>query len=225
MARGYDSSRFGGCQPANFFASFTRAEPTRSGPPRWSACPDEVLWLRRTALEGDRSVVRRGPSRFREGPPTWSRPVSRILSPAPSRRAATGGGHPSGTNVAVRLMRPTRRLLLRAGGPPNLLLGLAPDGVYLAAPVARHAGELLPHRFTLASAPASSGSQAKRLLPDTPIVLPAPVGGLLSVALSTGRPAWDIPQRPALWSPDFPRPRPPDGDRSRGRPACSNYRL
>ncbi|MDQ4144833.1 MAG: hypothetical protein M3198_14060, partial [Actinomycetota bacterium] len=28
----------------------------------------------------------------------------------------------------------------------------------------------------------------------------------LSVALAAGRPAWDFPQRPALWSPDFPQP-------------------
>ncbi len=31
-----------------------------------------------------------------------------------------------------------------------LLCGLAPDGVYLAASVTGGAGELLPHRFTLA---------------------------------------------------------------------------
>ena len=39
--------------------------------------------------------------------------------------------------------------------------------------------------------------------------------GLLSVALSAGRPAWDFPQRPALWSPDFPR------RKRRDRPAYS----
>ena len=32
------------------------------------------------------------------------------------------------------------------------IFGLAPDGVYLASPVTRAAGELLPHRFTLAFA-------------------------------------------------------------------------
>ena len=31
----------------------------------------------------------------------------------------------------------------------TLLFGLAPGGVYLAGPVTRVAGELLPHRFTL----------------------------------------------------------------------------
>ena len=35
--------------------------------------------------------------------------------------------------------------------PPSLLLGLAPDGVYPADSVARIAGALLPHRFTLTS--------------------------------------------------------------------------
>jgi len=37
----------------------------------------------------------------------------------------------------------------RAGSPSRVsLFGLAPRGVYLAAPVARRAGELLPHPFT-----------------------------------------------------------------------------
>jgi hypothetical protein len=41
-------------------------------------------------------------------------------------------------------------------GHPCLLLGLAPDGVCLAAPVTRHAGELLPHPFTLTSTSAEA---------------------------------------------------------------------
>ena len=45
-------------------------------------------------------------------------------------------------------MRPTRGLNERAAHP---LLGLAPDGVCLAATVAGCAGELLPHPFTLTS--------------------------------------------------------------------------
>jgi len=38
-----------------------------------------------------------------------------------------------------------------SGGPPSNapLFGLAPGGVYLASPVARGTGALLPHRFTL----------------------------------------------------------------------------
>jgi len=68
-----------------------------------------------------------------------------------------GGGHPSRHAVAGGLLRPTRRLgraaLERLRRPGLLrapaLLGLAPGGVYLATPVTRGAGELLPHRFTL----------------------------------------------------------------------------
>jgi len=120
-----------------------------------------------------------------------SRPVSRILC---RPKAA----------VAIHLGRalPLASCGLPGGCPegraghPCLLLGLAPDGVCPAAPVTRRAGELLPHPFTLTRGVS---------------------GGLLSVALSAGRPAWDFPQRPALWSPDFPRPGVPD----RGHPAGS----
>ena len=38
--------------------------------------------------------------------------------------------------------------LLRLSGERNLF-GLAPGGVYLAAPIAQGTGELLPHLFTL----------------------------------------------------------------------------
>src|SRR5262249_58998449 len=55
----------------------------------------------------------------------------------------------------------------RATSPP--LFGLAPGGVWRAAPVTRDAGALLPHRFTLAS------SARERQ-----------IGGLLSVPLSVG---------------------------------------
>ena len=57
------------------------------------------------------------------------------------------GDHPSGPAVACRLVRPTRDLI---GGQPPSLLGLAPGGVCQAATVARGAGGLLHHRFTLA---------------------------------------------------------------------------
>ncbi len=73
------------------------------------------------------------------------------------------------------------------------LFGLAPDGVYRARPVARPAGELLPHRFTL-----------------TPTAMPRHPdrGGLFSVALSLPGPARDravgVTHHRALWSPDFP---------------------
>ena len=70
---------------------------------------------------------------------------------------ARAGGHPSGTAVAGSLVRSTREH--RAGRPlalaqeprpePRLPLDLAPGGVYQAAAVARGAGGLLHHRFTL----------------------------------------------------------------------------
>ena len=68
------------------------------------------------------------------------------------------------------------------------LLSLAPSGVYRAAPVARGAGGLLHHRFTLTCALFSEA-----------------IGGLFSVALSVGSPRLGVTQHPALWSPDFPQ--------------------
>src|SRR5207249_583997 len=72
------------------------------------------------------------------------RPVSRVPFP---ERFAQGDGHFSRTPVARRLQRPNPRA--RAGHPIALLFGLAPGGVCRAGAVARAAGELLPHRFTL----------------------------------------------------------------------------
>src|SRR5438477_2603908 len=64
---------------------------------------------------------------------------------------ASPGGHlseglrrPSG---ALALVRPTRDL--ERATLERSLLGLAPGGVCRAGPIARSAGELLPHRFTL----------------------------------------------------------------------------
>jgi hypothetical protein len=71
----------------------------------------------------------------------------------------------------------------RAGDPIALLFGLAPGGVCRAGAVTRVAGELLPHRFTLAALAS---------------------GGLFSVALSVGSPPLGVTQHPALRSPDFP---------------------
>jgi len=70
------------------------------------------------------------------------------------------------------------------GRAARQLLGLAPGGACLAAPVTRGAGGLLHHRFTLT------------LLAR---------GGLLSVALSRGSPRVGVTDHLALWSPDFPR--------------------
>lgn len=74
-----------------------------------------------------------------------SRPVRRVL--LPPTVAGGGGDHPSWPAVAGGLARPTRRLGRAALG--CLLRGLAPGGVCRAAAVARGAGGLLPHRFTL----------------------------------------------------------------------------
>ena len=73
-----------------------------------------------------------------------------------------------------------------SGGPPSIasLFGLAPGGVYIASPVARRTGALLPHRFTL-----------------TP---PWQRGGLLSVALAFASPRLHVMEHPALWCSDFP---------------------
>src|SRR6478609_5114322 len=58
-----------------------------------------------------------------------------------------GDGHPSTTYVAARLQRSTRELGRAA--LERSLSDLAPGGVYRAGPVARSAGGLLHHRFTL----------------------------------------------------------------------------
>ena len=69
-----------------------------------------------------------------------SRPVSGILW------CLRTGDHPS--------LRPTRKVLPRErAGSPSFLLGLAPGGVCRATTIARRAGALLPHRFTLTCGP------------------------------------------------------------------------
>jgi hypothetical protein len=109
--------------------------------------------------------------------------------PDPVRRArsARRGGHLSRRRSAASpfagAVRPTRE---PSDGPPCSLLGLAPGGACRAGAVTRTAGELLPHRFTLALAASREG-------------------GLLSVALSARSPPPGSPQHPALRSPDFPR--------------------
>ena len=72
-----------------------------------------------------------------------SEPVSRFLCPR------EGGDHLSRPDIAARLMRSTRSS--NGAGRTSPLLDLAPSGGCLAAPVARRAGGLLHHRFTLAA--------------------------------------------------------------------------
>ena len=107
-----------------------------------------------------------------------------------------------------RLRRPRCGLPAGSDGPSsnacaggrNLPLDLAPGGVCRAATVARRAGGLLHHRFTLAAGASTDG-------------------GLFSVALSRGSPRVAVSHHPALRSPDFPR----RSRRShRGRPTDSS---
>jgi hypothetical protein len=102
----------------------------------------------------------RGPSAGAEKVRRASRLVGRILLGV-LRHRGTLSSHPSRRAVAGTLVRPTRRLgrAVRRGPGSTApahpidsstgLLGLAPSGVYPAAPVTRDAGGLLHHRFTL----------------------------------------------------------------------------
>ena len=104
--------------------------------------------------------------------------------------------HSSGTHVAVRLKRPTRKHARAARCSfelPASLFGLAPSGVCRAVPVTRTA--VRSYR-TLSPLPACR-------------LAPADVGGLLSVALSVGSRPPGVTWRPALRSPDFPHPTSP----------------
>ena len=99
--------------------------------------------------------------------------------------------HLSGTAVTRRLERPTRDshglAAVSARATPSSLLGLAPGGVYRAAPVTRDAVGSYPTVSPL------------------PVPLRA-IGGLFSVALSVASRRPGVTRHPALWSSDFPRP-------------------
>jgi hypothetical protein len=101
------------------------------------------------------------------------RPVSRVLS----RPLRAGDDHSSGTPVTGRLARPTRmagRKRPRPCGRPSLL-GLAPGGVYPAAPVA--GGAVRSYR-TISPLPALALRPQRRRC--------------VSVALSLGSPPPDV---------------------------------
>src|ERR671930_1752990 len=136
-----------------------------------------------------------------------SRPVSRILyrsclggGPEPPD-PRTGGGHlsepvetgPGDVPVPrTPLVRPTREL--RAGHPWRSLLGLAPGGACRAGPVARSAGELLPHRFTLTPAERRRSAlccAVREVAPAwaLPSTLPFGVRTFLELAPAAARPA------------------------------------
>lgn len=113
------------------------------------------------------------------------KPISRILLPQ------SGGNHSSRPCVAERFKRPTRRRCseeLGTGSPAVFLFGLAPRGVYLAEDVTTHAGELLPHHFTLDPFGAGIFSVALVVGSDPPGCYPARcplVFGLSSIPKGT----------------------------------------
>ncbi len=96
----------------------------------------------------------------------WSRngsrkPISRILFPAPVARTRSDGHSSSGDGCPP----PLATYPGASDGPPSNapLFGLAPGGVCLASPVARGAGALLPHHFTLTGPyPAARPGTARR---------------------------------------------------------------
>ena len=90
----------------------------------------------------------KGPTR----PSSPTRPLSTAKDGEPACRRGSvssrwGGRWPSICAAYLGIAQSPGRT-----GRPHPLLGLAPGGVYLAAPVARSAGALLPHRCTLACA-------------------------------------------------------------------------
>ena len=111
----------------------------------------------------------------------------------------TSEGRPSVWDRRCR--RPRAAYLMLGGLPvgsrePAHLLGLAPNGVYLAADVTAGAGALLPHRFTLTGTALSHGPWRSAFC-----------------CTFHASPRLGVTQRSALRSPDFPRrlspPRPP----------------
>src|SRR5680860_1741050 len=116
-----------------------------------------------------------------------SRPISRILSP-PHNQCAAGGDHLSGADVSVDL------------GAAYLVLGGQPAN----APTWPCSGRGMPGRRR---------RRRRRCALTAPFQphryrgCAAAPGGLLSVALFHASPRLGVTQRPALWSPDFPRRR------------------
>ena len=146
------------------------------------APPASRAFLRRSCVLGHEDQP---PMRVEEEPACKPDSV-----PAPRRRTGSAGWRPS-------LWGPRRRGPRAAypgasGGPPAPCLALLRMG--FAEPAGHPAaGELLPHRFTLAPAP----NRRRRAGP-----------GRWAVVLCgtfRGSPRLGVTQHPALWSPDFPR--------------------
>ena len=119
------------------------------------------------------------------------------------------GGHSSGTAIADGLMQPTRttgpETAWRFPSAPSLF-GLAPDGVYRAAPVTGSAVGSYP---TLSPLPRRHMGPKDRS-----------AGGAVCFLwhFPWGRPRRTLSGIVFPWSPDFPR-MPPFDDCTRGRPA------
>ncbi len=110
-----------------------------------------------------RAGTRSPPSPPAHFPPPERHPVPRSgkaprpagprgLSVASRKPDPVVGDHPSGTHVAVRLMRPKPGSLGRATLERSPIWSCTGRGLP-SRPVARTAGELLPHRFTLTRTP------------------------------------------------------------------------
>ena len=126
--------------------------------------------------------------------------ISRVLYPF------RGGGHSSGTNVAVRLDAAYPEV--QRGGPPRpSLFGLAPGGACQAAPVTGRAGALLPHLFTFACAAGGRPSAVCFLW-----------------RFPSGHPAWALPSTAARGARTFLCTLSPKWGRS-GRLAHSRNRI
>jgi len=128
-------------------------------------------------------------SRFRHGSshcfqhlsdPFWRcarPPVSRVLSPTVGLRRASGGDHPSGTAVARRLERPTRR---RPGTSHRLSIWSCSGRGLLSRPVTR---PLVRSYRTISPLPPSSAAQHT-----------AGTGRrYVSVRFPSARAAWELP--------------------------------
>ncbi len=88
-------------------------------------------------------------------------------------------------------VRPTRDLI---GGPPASLSGLAPGGVCRAAPVARDAGGLLLHRFTLACSRTRRFEEIRLREPPAGFRRSLPSSAVCSLLhFPSGHPAWALP--------------------------------
>ena len=94
----------------------------------------------------------------------------------------SGNGHSSGTPVARRLKRPTRKH--RPGNPQTLPY-------------------LVLHRVGFAKLPMSPSGLVSSCLAISPLPRPRP-GRYVSVALSVGSPLLGVTQHPAWGSSDFP---------------------